>query len=237
MPKKDYPRIIEIKEDGRIIALDKFNKLNTDLNINTLTYQQQEEVFGGILIKDNYDNPNKYYNERDYYREKQLEEENNKNRKIKTWLLFGVIALLIIVAIFGVKACTNQNEEVTNNQDNQSTEQQSSQQNNRKNSDQKDKDIQKQIEETKDDIKNDNEESNTNTQIQNLQNEVNQLKQNAENTKERNKIINKYESSVDKLQQAKNAKDNGDTSKMKEELEDVNNKIDELKTKLNEWIK
>ena len=83
MSKKDYPRIIEIKEDGRIIALDKHNKLNTDLNINTLTYQQQEEIFGGILIKDNYndENPNRYYNERDYYREKQLEEENRKNKR------------------------------------------------------------------------------------------------------------------------------------------------------------
>ena len=29
MGKKDYPRIIEIKEDGRIIAIDKYNKLNT----------------------------------------------------------------------------------------------------------------------------------------------------------------------------------------------------------------
>jgi len=58
MSKKDYPRIIEIKEDGRIIALDKHNKLNTDLNINTLTYQQQEKIFGGILIKDNYNDEN-----------------------------------------------------------------------------------------------------------------------------------------------------------------------------------
>lgn len=70
MGKKDYPRIIEIKEDGRIIAIDKYNKLNTDLNMHTLTNQQQNEVFGGILIKPKQsDNPNRYYNDRDYYRE------------------------------------------------------------------------------------------------------------------------------------------------------------------------
>jgi len=75
MSKKDYPRIIEIKEDGRIIALDKYNKLNTDLNTHTLTDEQQHEVFGGILLK-RQDDPSRYYNERDYMREKQLEEEN-----------------------------------------------------------------------------------------------------------------------------------------------------------------
>ena len=37
MSNKSYPRIIEIKEDGRIIAIDKYNKLNTDLNTRTLT--------------------------------------------------------------------------------------------------------------------------------------------------------------------------------------------------------
>ena len=55
MSNKDYPRIIEIENDGKIIAKDKYNKLNTELNIHTLTYKQQEEVFGGILIKDNYE--------------------------------------------------------------------------------------------------------------------------------------------------------------------------------------
>jgi hypothetical protein len=72
MSKKSYPRIIEIEKDGRIIAKDKYNKLNTELNIHTLTYKQQEEVFGGILINDfnKNDDTNKYYNERDFHREK-----------------------------------------------------------------------------------------------------------------------------------------------------------------------
>lgn len=84
MNTRDYPRILEILDDGTIIALDKHNKKRADLNIKTLTYEQQADVFGGILIKDieheraNHDNPSKYYNERDYRREKALEEENKK---------------------------------------------------------------------------------------------------------------------------------------------------------------
>ncbi len=79
MNNKDYPRILEIKENGRIIALDKYNKLNTDLNTHTLTDEKQYAVFGGILLKrKRQDNPSRYYNERDYMREKQLEEENKK---------------------------------------------------------------------------------------------------------------------------------------------------------------
>lgn len=54
MSNKSYPRIIEIKEDGRIIAIDKYNKLNTDLNTRTLTDEQQYEIFGGILLRKNY---------------------------------------------------------------------------------------------------------------------------------------------------------------------------------------
>lgn len=53
MGKKDYPRIIEIKEDGRIIAIDKYNKLNTDLNMHTLTNQQQNEVLEAYLSNQN----------------------------------------------------------------------------------------------------------------------------------------------------------------------------------------
>ena len=82
MTKKEYPKIIEIKEDGRIIALDKNSQLNTDLNEHTLTEEQQYEVFGEILLKKKQnDDPKRYYNERDYIRERQLEEENRKTLK------------------------------------------------------------------------------------------------------------------------------------------------------------
>ncbi|MGX0377845.1 hypothetical protein ACUXDX_001682 [Staphylococcus epidermidis] len=37
MSNMEYSRILEIKENRRIIALDKYNKLNTDLNTHTLT--------------------------------------------------------------------------------------------------------------------------------------------------------------------------------------------------------
>lgn len=57
---------------------------------------------------------------------------------------------------------------------------------------------------------------------------MNDLKQNAQNNKDRNKVIDKYESSINKLQKAKDAKDNGDTSKMKQELNSINDKLDEI---------
>jgi hypothetical protein len=130
MSKKSYPRIIEMKKDGRIIAKDKYNKLNTELNIHTLTYKQQEEVFGGILINDfnKNDDTNKYYNERDFHREKELEEEIKK-KKTKGWLSFIAIILLIIVVILIVKSCstnsdpTNQNTGNTTQDQTQQTQQ------------------------------------------------------------------------------------------------------------------
>ena len=122
MSNKSYPRIIEIKEDGRIIAIDKYNKLNTDLNTRTLTDEQQYEIFGGILLRKKLqDDPSRYYNERDYLREKELEEENQKNKKIKKWLMVGIIALLIIIVIFAVKSCSN-NQNEDSQQDNTQSE-------------------------------------------------------------------------------------------------------------------
>ncbi|MBM6209956.1 hypothetical protein H6K96_12115, partial [Staphylococcus epidermidis] len=123
MTKKEYPKIIEIKEDGRMIALDKNSQLNTDLNEHTLTEEQQYEVFGEILLKKKQnDDPKRYYNERDYIRERQLEEENRKNKTIKRWLMFGVIALLIIVVIFVVRSCSNTNDIIHNDTQNNSSQ-------------------------------------------------------------------------------------------------------------------
>ena len=112
MSNKSYPRIIEIKEDGKIIAMDKDNKLNTDLNTLTLTDEQQYKIFGGILIsKKLQDDPSRYYNEKDYLREKQLEKDNKINKKINHWLDFGFIVLLVITIVFTVKSCVNEEQE------------------------------------------------------------------------------------------------------------------------------
>lgn len=112
MSNKSYPRIIEIKENGRIIAMDKDNKLNTDLNTRTLTDEQQYKIFGGILIRKKLqDDPSRYYNERDYLREKQLEKDNKINKKINHWLDYGIIVLLVITIVFTVKSCTNEDHE------------------------------------------------------------------------------------------------------------------------------
>lgn len=158
MNAREYPRILEILDDGTIIALDKNNRKRADLNIKTLTYEQQVEVFGGILIKDierekdNYDNPNRYYNERDYRREKLLEEEVQKNKRSKKWLFFAFIIVLIIAVILTVKSCTNQNKENLNEsqQTQQTSEQQPNQQDDVETIEQKDEQIQQSIKDTQD---------------------------------------------------------------------------------------
>ena len=45
----DYPKILKIEDDGKIIALDKYGNVNTDLNIHTVNDQQQQDIYGKIL--------------------------------------------------------------------------------------------------------------------------------------------------------------------------------------------
>lgn len=99
----DYPKILKIEDDGKIIALDKYGNVNTDLNIHTVNDQQQQDIYGKILYNpyrrtvknsESY-NDHKYndyksetsYNQRDRERELQLLEEN-KNQSASN---FGLV--------------------------------------------------------------------------------------------------------------------------------------------------
>lgn len=62
------------------------------------------------------------------------------------------------------------------------------------------------------------------------------MKQNHENNEKQNKLTQQYEDSINKLQNAQSAKDNGNIDKMKKELDNVNSKLDDLKNKLSEWF-
>lgn len=116
---RDYPRIEKILDDGTIIAYDKFNQLNTDLNINTLTDHQQHEVFGGILIR-----PQRRandYNERDYRREQYQQQEIESSKRKNKWLMVLLFIVAIALVAFIVKACTGANDsEQTSNTEPQS---------------------------------------------------------------------------------------------------------------------
>lgn len=116
---RDYPRIEKILDDGTIIAYDKFNQLNTDLNINTLTEQQQHEVFGGILIRPQRRTNN--YNERDYRREQYQQQEIESSKRKNKWLMVLLFIVAIALVAFIVKACTGANDsEQTSNTEPQS---------------------------------------------------------------------------------------------------------------------
>ncbi|MEJ7550590.1 hypothetical protein WL551_12555, partial [Staphylococcus hominis] len=60
-------------------------------------------------------NPERYYNGRDYRREQELHEENQKTRKSKKWLIAIIVILLIIVAIFVTRAVLNHNNDKVSN--------------------------------------------------------------------------------------------------------------------------
>ena len=106
---RDYPKILKIEDDGKIIALDKHGKINTDLNIHTITDDKQRSIFGEVIynpysrVEKNYDNydkrPEDYYNQRDREREWQLQEENKKSKTKNKWL--GILLTIAIVFIFG----------------------------------------------------------------------------------------------------------------------------------------
>src|SRR5699024_2734072 len=119
----DYPKILKIEDDGKIIALDKYGNVNTDLNIHTVNDQQQQDTFGTILYNpyrrtvknsESY-NDNKYndyksetsYNQRDRERELQLLEENKKSKRKQFWLGLGMVILLFIIVIFEVSTFIN----------------------------------------------------------------------------------------------------------------------------------
>lgn len=58
----DYPKILKIEEDGKIIALDKNGQINTHLNIHTIDDEKQRLIFGKIIYNP-YSRSNKKYDD------------------------------------------------------------------------------------------------------------------------------------------------------------------------------
>ena len=114
----DYPKILKIEDEGKIIALDKNGKVNTDLNIHTVSDEQQQAIFGDILYqpyrritKSNqlYDtnsqkshNQEPHYNQQDRERELYLLDENKKERTVTAETDHLGIALDVI-EVLGIK--------------------------------------------------------------------------------------------------------------------------------------
>lgn len=142
---RDYPRIEKILDDGTIIAYDKFNQLNTDLNVNTLTDQQQHEVFGGILIRPQHHNANTY-NERDYRREQLQQEEITSSKRKNKWLIFLLFVVVIVLVAFIVKSCAGTNDKHASNDPNTTDP---TNQNDAQLVQQKNEQLQQQVEDTK----------------------------------------------------------------------------------------
>ncbi|MCS4486431.1 hypothetical protein [Staphylococcus americanisciuri] len=221
-----YPRVEKILDDGTIIAYDKYNQLNTDLNVNTLTDQQQHEVFGGILIQNSRQSQSHDY---EYLRQKDAEIQKT-NRKNK-WLLVGLIIALLVIGLFVFKSCNQNDVDDTTNQETQTA-------NNENNTQeealqQKDAALQQQIKDTQDSIASNNNESQS--KIDQLKQQIQDLR-NSIDTKQADKVANQYEDTIDKLQEAENERQNGNLDKMQEQLDKVNSKLDEITQKINDWL-
>lgn len=233
---KDYPKILKIEDDGKIIALDKNGQINTDLNIHTIDDDKQRLVFGKVIYNPysrterNYDDYNKrpedYYNQRDREREWQLQQENKKAKSKSKWLgILLTIAIVVIVGIIAMNFLSNKNLESNSEVANNEQVQQQNEQ------------LKQEIDDTKEELKNSqNNEQQTQQSINELQTKVDNLKQNNQNQS----AANEFQDGLNQLQEAQNSKENGNKNEMKEQLKQVEDKIDTEKISeesKNQWEK
>ena len=168
-----------------------------------------------------------------------LEEENRRNRNWKNFLGILALILFVIALIFGLKSCMNDEPSNTNEAANQQQKNDTQQQNNQQQAmsddliKEKEGVIQEKIDEAKASIK-DNQD-NSEQLISQVQGEVDHLK-NQVNSDYAQNIAEEYQDAVNKLNQADEAKENNDDSKMDQILEDVNSKLGEIKNKIDEFF-
>ena len=228
----DYPKILKIEDDGKIIALDKNGEINTDLNIHTIDDDKQRIVFGKVIYNSysrsdkNYEDHNKrpedFYNQRDREREWQLQEENKKTKSKNKWLgILLSITIVVIIAIITMNLLTKNDTEDLNND---SIQQQNEQ-------------LKQEIDSTKEELKNSQQnEQQTQQSINELQSKVNNLNANNQNQNASNEL----QQGIDKLQEAQNSKINGNEEEMKEKLKQIDEVIDTEKLSeqgKNQWDK
>lgn len=214
----DYPKILKIEDDGKIIALDKNGEINTDLNIHTIDDNKQRIVFGKVIYNsysrsdksyaDYNKRPEDFYNQRDREREWQLQEENKKTESKNKWLgILLSITIVVIIAIITMNVLTKNDTEDLNND---SIQQQNEQ-------------LKQEIDSTKEELKNSQQnEQQTQQSINELQNKVNNLNANNQNQSASNEL----QQGIDKLQEAQNSKINGNEEEMKEKLKQIDEVID-----------
>lgn len=237
-----YPKIIKIEDDGKIVALDKHGRVNTDLNINSINNEKAYETFGTSFNKlhDEYINENlsRYERNKQSYKDqeelKRDDEYNNrqnfnddnlhypkKENKSKKWIsiLVGIIAIVVI--IFLITSYFNNKSEEKRQQDQQAeTNQQLQQENQQLQQDMKD--TQNKLADSQTD------KQQTQQEINNLQNRVDNLKNNQqENTNQ--DAINSYQDGINKLQDAQNSKAAGNYEEVKEKVKGLDKYIDKEK--------
>ncbi|UXR78719.1 MULTISPECIES: hypothetical protein [unclassified Staphylococcus] len=219
-----YPRVEKVLEDGTIIAYDKRNQLNTDLNIHTLTDQQQYDIFGGILIKNTAQQPHTHTQDYEYLRQKDIELQKT-NRKNK-WLLVIMVISLFVIALFLFNSCTNDTDHTMNPEEqNQVTNEELLQQ--------KDNELQQQIKDTQDSIASNDAESQS--KIDQLKQQIQELRDDID-SKKADQVANQYDDTVDNLQNAEDERQSGNLEKMQEQLNRVNTKLDEITQKISDWF-
>lgn len=232
---KDYPKILRIENDGRIIGLDKNGRINNEFNTNTVnrenffkTYNAEFNTLYDKYKSENLENLSRYeknknsyspeqqarpsndsagyYNDRDLRHELEQQQELKSSKRKNKWLFFLLAIAIIVIGIFMAKSYFNSQAE---------TEKQASLNNDNQQ-------LQKQIDDTKDQLSNSQQnEQQTQNKINDLQDKIRSLKQNTDNHDDSNKL----QQGIDKLQEAQNSKVNGNESDMKEQLSKVDNAI------------
>lgn len=229
---KQYPKILTIEKDGKIIGLDKRGRANSDFNTNTIDYAEFARVYNAdfnqlndLYKKDNqlsrydknkndYDtnkpispipDEDRYYNDRDSRQGFAPPNTNNKRSKKTQWLVSILVIVVLIMSLFMIKSHYDYKAKEEQNQQEVNT-------NNLENDINETKQQLAQAEQTQQDSQN---------KIDELQNKVNELKQNANNGKEDN-----MQEAVNQLQKAQNEKVNGN-------LEGVNNAIGNVNDSIN----
>lgn len=243
---RDYPKIIDIERNGQIIGLDKKGRINKDFNAGEINSNDFYDAFGqdyDLLHekyvrehlsryernKDSYTNdaadkrPEDYYNERDFKRDLEQQNEIKKSKSKNKWLVaLLVVAAIIIAFIFISKYVADKNSEV-----NQANEAQNA------NNEQ----LQQEINDTKSQLQSSQQnEQDTQQKINDLQSKIDNMNDSNSNNSKGNEL----QSGVNQLQEAQNNKVNGNKEEMKENLKKVDDAIDTEKISekgKNQWEK
>ncbi|WP_436962359.1 hypothetical protein [Staphylococcus shinii] len=229
---KQYPKILTIEKDGKIIGLDKRGRANSDFNTNTIDYSEFARVYNAEFNqlhdlykrdkrlsrydknKNDYDtnkpispidDKGRFYNDFDERHGFAPQSTTNRSRKKAKWLVPILVVAIIVMSFFMIKShYENKNDE--------EQKQQEVKANNLENEINDTKQQLAQAEQTQQDSQ---------SKINNLQNKVNNLKQSSNNGETEN-----MQEAINQLQKAQNEKLNGN-------LDGVNNAIGKVNDSIN----